>query len=137
MKHEITIEVDLLAEYDYQPKERATWDCPGCPGEATINAYEIKTPIEVHDLTEYKRIDDWLKRIREAYDKVSDVMLSRSEHWQAVGALSSVLADVRRLPSLQKDMQPILDEFQEEWEADILQDIYERAADAAEARYDR
>jgi len=37
----MTLELDLEVFFDFQPRESATWHCPGSPAQFEINSIEI------------------------------------------------------------------------------------------------
>lgn len=65
-------EVEAIVKYDYQPKERATHDYPGCPAQVTVNDIILQgvvlSPkrladlIRIYDVTEILEDEDERER---------------------------------------------------------------------------
>jgi len=60
LKFDTTIgeDVEVVIHFDYQPEEKRTFDCPGCPEEVVINDVLLQSGESIVDLLNDKALDE-------------------------------------------------------------------------------
>jgi hypothetical protein len=124
------IEIPVIVEYEVEPYEAPTPDCPGYPGDTIINEYQI----EGHAITEYRRID--LKPVCQALNRLK--FLGRIGNLetinQMIGVMESEINHLVNAKTLHDDIYNLLETEEDRIIDEISDDIIARREAAEEDR---